>query len=398
MSGGVDAVSMAQASKQDGAQVKAQVASQGGSASGQASNAPAKASQYGLVSLSQFSKGTQQAYYLKGLCPRSGLGQIMGESGVCKSFVALDMAYALAIGRNWFKWTYSRTARRNLPLVVYLVLEGAGGFRLRVQALLKREKKNPDNSNPEPDNFVLCDEPFNIMQTMDRDALIWSILDRAGERGVVLFVDTQAQCMGALDENSAQDMGAFLKCVEEIQRRIGKARDCFVWLIAHMGKSGDAKKGSRGWSGQKAPMDMQIVVENKNKVRSFTLVKNKDGMDGITCFFILQGMPLGKDMDGDEVSSCTVEQSDVENVVNLTDKQQDGLRWLKAAYAKLGKTAGEAITMDAWREACAEELGLEKTDKQVHNLVNRRRAALQREEIIACGSSISSDVILLEEK
>ena len=407
--GGMDAVAMAAASKADGEAIKAEAALQEKSAAaagdpgtdqdqhaGQANTAP-DPDRYELHTLDDFSSGRTQSYYLKDLCPKSGQGQIFGESGTAKSFVALDMAYSLAIGRNWFKWKYSDAARKQLPLVVYLVLEGGGGFRLRVRALLQRERKNPDNSNPDPDNFVLCDEPFNILELNDRVTLVRRVQEKAAGRGVVLFIDTMAQAMPALDENSSQAMGTLLKYVDELQRSLSE-NGAFVWLISHMGKSGNVKQGSRGWSGQKAPMDMQIAVEpptSKAGTRHFTIVKNKDGIDGITCAFILQGAVIGQDEDGDNVTSCTVEptEDDAPEIILATPAQRDAVKWLKAAYDHAGKKIGEAISVEAWREACSEDKP-EWSAKKVRNAIDHAKTTLQKKNVIA-GSENSTDVILI---
>ena len=343
-----------------------------------------KDSKVTLVPLAQFSEGTPQSYYLKGLCPKNGLGQIMGESGAAKSFVALDMAYALATGRNWFKWKYSRSARENKPLVVYLVLEGAGGFRRRIKALLQRERKNPDNAMPEPDNFVLSDSPFDISSLDDRHALVQSIKAMAGERGVVLFIDTMAQAMPALDENSSQDMGALLKYVEEIQQELSRDSNCFLWLIAHMGKTGKASQGSRGWSGLKAPMDVQIAVEKpsgNSEIRHFCLVKNKDGIEGEKCSFILQGSIVGVDEDGEDIESATVEPCpEAACSILLSEDEKKALDALRHAYEIEGVKIGQRIQNATWIKTYQKDMSVDYVTAK--NKVNYFGTTLQEKKVL----------------
>ena len=262
------------------------------------------------------------------------------------------MAYALATGRGWFGWHFSTKAKQNLPLVVYLVLEGVSGFRMRVKALLQREAKNPDNYNPEPYNFVLCESPFDITKDEQRDNLVKSILSMAEEKGIVLFIDTQAAASPALDENASKDMGQLFGCVDLLQRALSiGGRDAFVFLVAHAGKVVDPKKGARGWSGQKAPMELQLAVERTTTdIRKLTLAKSKDAADGETFSFILQSAVVAQDDDGENVVSCTVEPC--ESIVGdkLTPDEKKAIESLRAAYAAEGAAPGALVPNTAWVE------------------------------------------------
>ena len=68
------------------------------------------------------------AWRVRGVLPAVGLAGLYGPSASGKSFLALDMAAAIAEGRRWFD------CRVEAAPVVYAALEGEGGFRLRVAA------------------------------------------------------------------------------------------------------------------------------------------------------------------------------------------------------------------------------------------------------------------------
>lgn len=383
---------MQERSKADGAALKEQI---------QAGQKEDKQESFSLPAGSQ-SKGftfepmdaiswTPLDWWLKGLLPKRGIGQIYGFSGSGKSFLAWDMAFALAMGRDWFQWRFAGRNKRERPDVYYLCLEGAAGFKLRADAILCRERKK-DAGFTVPQNLLLSRDDFDLTDVERVDALVEYIGKRSDGVNPVLFIDTQGKALPGHDINDAEQMTAVMRSVQDLADKING----FVMLIAHIGKSADASKGAAGSYVQRADSDLQISVEKKGKSRKFIVQKVKDDADGQSVEFMLHSWPLGVDADGLPESSCTVEPLDVEAESKLTDKQSDGLRWLKAAYDRAGKKAGEAITMDAWRDACAFELGLEKTDKKVHNLVSRRREALAKEGVIVGGSSSSSDVILIE--
>ena len=114
-----------------------------------------------------------------------------------------------------------------------------------------------------------------------------------------------------------------------------------VVLIHHTGK--DASKGARGHSSLFAALDGAIEVEHNATGRSWTIAKSKDGEGGTTFPFKLRVHHLGKDADGDDVTSCTVElaQGQIFQTREPTGKQQKpALRQLKAVLQKsadLGK-------------------------------------------------------------
>ena len=62
------------------------------------------------------------------MLPRAGLAVIYGASSSGKTFFTLDLAAAVARGVDW------RGARVKKGRVLYVVAEGAGGFRNRLQA------------------------------------------------------------------------------------------------------------------------------------------------------------------------------------------------------------------------------------------------------------------------
>ncbi len=63
-----------------------------------------------------------------GVIPGAGLAGLYGPSGVGKTFLALDLAAAVAGGRVWFG---HKTVQGR---VVYVVLEGRAGLRNRIDA------------------------------------------------------------------------------------------------------------------------------------------------------------------------------------------------------------------------------------------------------------------------
>ena len=119
-------------------------------------------------------------------------------------------------------------------------------------------------------------------------------------QGAAIFVDTLNRAAPTSDENSSKDMGEILEGAKRLQELTGG----LVVLIAHTGK--DVSKGVRGHSSLFAALDAGIEVERNTNGRSWSVAKSKDSSDGLGFPFKLKVHDLGKDSDGDPLSSCTV--------------------------------------------------------------------------------------------
>ena len=103
------------------------------------------------------------------------------------------------------------------------------------------------------------------------------------------------------DENSAQDMAAFVGRASAIARETGAC----VLAIHHPGK--DDARGMRGSSALFAACDAVIkIAEQDDSTRLVTLEKVKDGPLGGLFSYTLRQVDLGTDEDGDKITSCVV--------------------------------------------------------------------------------------------
>lgn len=220
---------------------------------------------------------------IKYLLPETGIAAMYGPSGSGKSYLAIDAGVSIALGNSWFG------KRVQACPVTYVILEGEAGLRNRVQAWEVHNKTNI------PPNFKAITQPFALADTQQIEDL-GSILPKGG----VLIIDTLNRAAPGLDENSSQDMGRILtgmKCLQEITGGL-------VLIVHHTGK--DASKGLRGHSSLFAALDGAIEVERNAMGRTWSAAKVKDGEDGVRVPFVLNVIDLGRDGDGDPITSCAV--------------------------------------------------------------------------------------------
>lgn len=227
------------------------------------------------------------AWLIKGFLPKAVLGVMFGASTTGKSFVALDMACAIARGSEW------NGHRVTKGRVLYVVAEGADGFIQRMDAYDHQhgvEKREVD---------FITDMVPNLTEAAQVTDLIKDI--KAREPYQIIVMDTFAQMTAGINENSGEDMGTAL----EQCKRIARISGAMVLLIHHSGK--DAAKGARGWSGLRAAADVELEVTRSDEVRAIKVTKLKDGRDGTEHGFKLVDVILGLDEDDDTITSCVVE-------------------------------------------------------------------------------------------
>src|SRR5262249_38175398 len=81
-----------------------------------------------LTRFEEITMTTAVNYLVKGVVPREGMVVIWGPPKCGKSFLTLDLAINIALG-----WKY-RGRKVKQGAVVYLALDGGGGFGARVEA------------------------------------------------------------------------------------------------------------------------------------------------------------------------------------------------------------------------------------------------------------------------
>lgn len=225
------------------------------------------------------------SWRVRGVLPATGLATIYGAISSGKSFLAIDLACAIAGGEDWFGLRVKQAP------VFYVYLEAKEGLGKRLKAW------SLQNNKPVPNEFHPLTAPFNLLAPTD-------VLDLSVSVNVhdakVIIIDTLNRAAPGADENSSTGMGAIIKASERLQDLTG----ALVLLIHHTGK--DASKGLRGHSSLGGALDTAIEVFKSEKGRSWGVVKTKDDSPIADKPFRLEIIRTGQDEDGEEVTSCAV--------------------------------------------------------------------------------------------
>ena len=255
-----------------------------------------KPSRFEVLPAGTFASREPPQWIIKGMVPRAELLVLYGESGSGKSFVVLDMTMAIARGLPW------RGRKTRQGRVVYVAAEGAGGFRNRVKAYATEHQVDLDQLP-----FGVVHAAPNLLSTkkgnVESDVVE---LARAIGQADVIVVDTFAQTTPGANENSGEDMGQALAHCKLLHRATG----ALVVLVHHAGK--DPTKGARGWSGIKAAADAELEVVRDGDLRILRNTKQKDGEDGQIWGFKLRQVNIGIDEDDELITSCVVDEVDLD--------------------------------------------------------------------------------------
>ena len=223
---------------------------------------------------------------------RGAMSVLYGESNTGKSFLAMDVACAIARGSPWMN-------RRTEPgLVVYLAAEGNRTIRNRVRAYEIGHEARVDR-------LMIVLTPVNLLKSAANVmAVIRQVQMAADERqqAVELIVgDTLSRLMAGGNENASEDMTGLVAAGDKIRTATGAH---FMW-VHHCGK--DAAKGARGHSSLRAAVDTEIEIREEQGTRIIEFTKQRDlGSKNELLSFTLEQVVLGSGKWGKPVTSCVV--------------------------------------------------------------------------------------------
>lgn len=291
-----------------------------------------------LVGLSAIEPVLTSNYMVKGWLDRNCLSMFYGPSNAGKTFVALDVAMHIAADKPW------RGLKVNGGPVLYIAAEGGAGIRNRIAAI---KHDRPDLAAAP---FTLLPVGLDLHGQGDALAVCEIMPD---DNPALVVVDTLARSMGVGDENTARDAAMFIRNCDLIRQATG----AHVMVIHHTGK--DEDRGARGSSALRAAVDNEIQVTADWEIISR---KQRDQEPPGPLHFKLRSVTLGKDEDGDPVTSAVVDAAEPPKRKRkpLSGKNEVAMQALYEALRDHGGTkTGDSypgnrkvVHVDQWRAAC----------------------------------------------
>jgi len=319
-------------------------------------------------------------WLIDNVLPKKAFCALYGPPGSYKSFVALDIAEAVATGRPWMGREVQAAGA-----VLYIAGEGFGGIGARIKACKLHNKTQAGAE------IYVIRAAINMRSSAeDFDLLVASIKDLMEKTGVqfeLVQIDTLARAFGGGNENNSEDMGAFIHNAGRIQRMLG----CAMMVLHHSGK--DATKGLRGHSSLLGAVDTQLelmkIAAQPNPASPIagsgilTISKQKDGQDGLKIGFEMVKVEIKASALGisDAQISLAVRASDEaiqqqaqasaiqrqQKPRRLQENQQVALNAIHRALEKnghmtnVGEERHKTVTVAEWKEAFAKLKGDSKS-------------------------------------
>ncbi len=234
---------------------------------------------------------------LERLLAVTGISVLYGDSNCGKTFLAIDIACALALGHIWMG------RHVESAFVLYLATESPASVEMRLQAYQKHHScKVP--------NFCIVQSPINLYADGGDAKLIVDLVRKIeqerGKKCRLIIGDTLSRLASGANENSGEHMNIVIDRLNYIRTECA----CHLMLIHHCGKN--AALGMRGWSGVRAIIDTEIEVSEDptTGLRAAEVTKQRDiPGKGDRIGFNLHVVDLGMGKWG-PATSCVVVSAD----------------------------------------------------------------------------------------
>ncbi len=268
----------------------------------------------------------------------SSLACLFGASGSMKSFVALDMGLCLATGKPW----HGQDVGEPGP-VFYICGEGFAGIAKRLKAWFL---ENDVDQSAVP--FFVSNSSVEFLDGDSLQTAMLAIDELAAACGApkMIIVDTLARNFGPGDENSTQDMGAFVAALDIIRGKFG----CAVLTVHHTGLA--AADRARGASAFRAAMDFEYRLEAKENVRVLSCTKSKDHEEPKDMAFEFEVVEIGWPDDlGQPMTSVVLHRTEPVSQAKATESLGGARRIALEALASVcGQSEDGKAHVTTWRE------------------------------------------------
>lgn len=272
---------------------------------------PIRTNKFVPTNLSDVMNRPPMEWFVHGVLPKKGLATIYGLPATGKSFLMLDLLFAICKGEEWFGMKTKQSK------VAYINLEDIHGMGNRLHAYQERKGLIPDN------DFLNYEISLNFKEKDHVEELINSIKEYAPNCGLVC-IDTLAQSANGIDENSSTDMGMVIGKLKKLSSEL----NCLVLIVHHSGKTRES--GPRGHSSLLGAVDCAIEVSSDaSATKKWNITKSKNGANNIQQQFYLEPVPLGMDEDGNPISSAVVAPVGINHNKILKDQNEDEKRILQ---------------------------------------------------------------------
>ncbi|MFD7554662.1 AAA family ATPase [Streptomyces sp. NPDC059835] len=205
----------------------------------------------------------KEPHLIDGVLEQGTAAWMIGPSGSYKSFMALDMAACVAVGKHW----QGREVTKG-P-VIYVYAEGSKGWDRRM-AVWAQTYGVPEDRAP----LHMRPMPIQVgsIEWLALSELVTTLKPR------LIVIDTQSQCTTGYQENSNDDMAKVVNQLNALAERSGAS----VLTVHHSLREAERARGA------------SVLYDNVNS--QLTVVPKEDDADGVTVRYVELRLTKAKDI------------------------------------------------------------------------------------------------------
>lgn len=275
-----------------------------------------------------------QRWLVKKCLPETGVAMLSGQWGIYKTFVALDLAGSVMTGEPF---AGRKVARKGG--VMYVAAEAASSLPIRLAALSEQRF----DGERLPFAWIDSSPPLRTEGAKTLIEKARSVADKLKANFqlplVLIIIDTLIAAANFENENDAGQGQRVMNVLHELSRATG----ALVVAVDHYGK--DQETGTRGTSAKEGSADTILSLLGKRdpsgRVTNARMVvrKVRNEQTGIETPLRVQVVDLGKDADGEAITSCVVHWGDTGLAPLAKDKHSDAHDTVLAAAKAVGLPA-----------------------------------------------------------
>lgn len=252
--------------------------------------------------------GPRYQWIIKGIAP---VGQVMllaGPSRSGKSFGAIDMTMHVARGVDYL-------GRKTRQMgVAYCFYEAGDGAQQRLRAY-QIDRDVPKDGVP----FIALRQPPQLYGKAENiTALAEAILAESKSWSVplgVIAVDTHNAATRGSSEIASEDISQILDAYATLRRMTGAA----LWIVGHTNSGGKPRGNEQFFNSIDTALlysrlsehGIDLADDDGRVIRSVHIAKQREERDGTEWQFVLRRVEVGKDEDGEPVTSCVIDDPQV---------------------------------------------------------------------------------------
>ena len=208
------------------------------------------------------------AWLIDGWLVENTLAGLVGPSGSCKSFLAVDWACRVATGTPW----HGRPVKQGA--VFFIAGEGRSGLRKRIAGW---EAANGVPIAGAPlflaDALPALANEYNAAAVQAEIAEVAEALFfESGCEPSLIVIDTVARAMAGFNENASDDMGRLIQGMDWLRQGWGAC----VLSVHHTGHGSETQERARGSSAYRAALDSEFVTRGDEATVTLRATKAKD--------------------------------------------------------------------------------------------------------------------------